>query len=125
MTASKEAQAQSVNAYREMYRAMLEGRTDRLDLLLDDQYSLTHITGYRQPKREWLAAIESGEMRYHAAEERSVTVDVTGNRAVLVGRSAVTATIYGAHGTWNLQLTTDYERKDRTWITTRTVATTF
>lgn len=95
-----------------MCRAMLDRRTDRLDPLLDDQYSLTHITGYRQPKREWLSAIDSDEMRYHSAQERSVTIDVTGDTAVLVGRSVVTATIYGARGTWNLQLTTNYTRRN-------------
>jgi hypothetical protein len=92
---------------------------------LDDQYSLTHITGTRQPKRDWLAAIDSGQMRYHSAQEKSVTIDVTGDTAVLVGRSVVAATIYGADGTWNLQLTTNYARKDGKWIALRTLATTF
>ena len=90
-----------------------------------NQYSLTHITGYRQPKREWLSAIDSGEMRYHAAQERSVTIDVTGDTAVLVGRSLVTATIYSARATWNLQLTTNHARKHGQWLAMRTVATTF
>jgi hypothetical protein len=125
VTTNDEDKAQILNAYRAMYRAMLERRTDQLDALTDDQYSLTHMTGRLQPKREWLSAIDSGEMRYHAAEEKSVTVDVTGNSAVLVGRSLVTATIYGGKGTWNLQLTTNYARKDGKWIATRTVATTF
>jgi hypothetical protein len=83
------------------------------------------MTGRVQSKSEWLKAIESGEMRYHAAEETSVTVDVKGDAAVLVGRDVVTATIYGNHGTWNLQLTTSYPRRSGKWIATRTVATTF
>lgn len=125
MTSRSEDRERIVGAYREMVRAMLDARTERLDPLLDEQYSLTHMTGYRQPKREWLSAIASGEMRYHAAEERSVTVDVTGDTAVLVGRSVVTATIYGMRGTWNLQLTTDYARRHGSWIAVRTMATTF
>ncbi len=112
-------------AHREMYRAMLSGRTDQLAPLLDDGYVLTHMTGFRQPKREWLAAIESGEMRYHAAEEESVRVEVSRDTAVLVSRSVVTATIYGARGTWNLQLTTRYERRRGAWIAKSTVATTY
>lgn len=125
VNASDEDRAPILSAYRAMYRAMLDGRTDRLDALLDDQYWLTHITGYRQPKREWLSAIDSGEMRYHSAQERSVTIDVSGDTAVLVGRSLVTATIYGARGTWNLQLTTNYARMNDKWMAMRTVATTF
>ena len=120
----KERQA-LVEAHREMYRLMLSARTEQLGKLLDDGYSLTHMTGYRQPKREWLEAIDSGQMRYRAAQEKSVTVTVTGDTAVLVGKSVVTATIYGSHGTWNLQLTTKYRRKDGRWIAESTVATTF
>jgi hypothetical protein len=82
-------------------------------------------TSYRQPKREWLAAIDSGEMQYHSAEEKSVNVRVTNDTAVVVGRSVVDATIFGSRGTWNLQLTTDYARKGGKWIANRTVATTF
>lgn len=64
-------------------------------------------------------------MLYHAAREKSVTVDVAGDTAVLVGRSAVTATIWGGRGTWNLQLTTKYVRQDGKWVAKDTVATTF
>ena len=128
MTSSAADESLILRAYRDMYRAMLAGSTDPLEALLDDQYSLTHITGYRQPrqpKREWLSANASGQMRYHAAQEKSVRISVTGSTAVLVGRSVVTATINGLRGTWNLQLTTDYARKDGKWIALRTVATTF
>jgi hypothetical protein len=125
MSADDEAAARLLNAHRELYRAMLAGRTDRLGPLLDDGYTLTHMTGYVQPKREWLAAIDAGDMRYHAARETSVTVDVKGDRAVVVGKSVVTATIWGGRGTWNLQLTTTYRRSADGWVAVGTVATTF
>lgn len=125
VVAKDQDEAQVLRVYREMYQAMLDRRIDRLDPLLDDKYSLRHITGYEQPKKEWLAAIESGQMQYHSAKEKSVKVDITGDTAVLVGRNVVTATIHGARGTWNLLLTTNYTRKKGKWIATRTVATTF
>ncbi len=112
-------------AYRQMIKAMLDRRVAELDALLAGEFALTHITGYRQPKREWIEAVRSGQMRYHAAEEKSVVVQVTGDTAVLVGRSIVTATIYGAHGNWNLQLTTSYRRQDDRWIAVDTIAATF
>lgn len=114
-----------LEAYRGMYRAMLAANIAQLDALLHRTYTLTHITGYRQPKRAWLEAIETGQMRYHAAQETSVRVDVDGDAAVVVGRSVVDATIYGSRGTWNLQLTTRYGRVDGTWIAQSTGATTF
>lgn len=112
-------------AHRAMVAAMLARDVARLDALLEDGYVLTHMTGMRQSKADWLEAVASGTMRYHAARERSVEVEVVGDRAEVVGRDVVEATIYGAHGTWNLQLVTDFVRHGGQWRAAGTVASTF
>ena len=117
--------ADLLEAHRALWRGMLERDVDLLDGLLDDAYTLTHMTGYEQPKAEWLADVESGRMRYHSTRPPSTSVDVTGDRAVVVGRDVVDATIWGSRGTWNLQLTTTYQRHDGDWTALRTVATTY
>lgn len=114
-----------VAAYRDMYKAMIGRHIEHLDTLLDHDYSLTHMTGYRQPRLEWLDAIKSGQMRYHSAQERSVQVELNGDTATVVGRSVVDATIYASRGTWNLQLATSYQRVNGKWLAMNTVATTF
>jgi ketosteroid isomerase-like protein len=118
-------EAEIHQSHRDMYQAMLARDVKTLKELLADEYTLTHITGYRQSKNEWLEQIASGEMQYHSAQERSATVDVDGNKAVLVGRDRVDATIWGARGTYNLQLTTAFERRAGRWTPVGTVATTF
>jgi hypothetical protein len=122
---SQAQEAEVIAAYRDMYRGMLEQDTHLLDELLDDEYTLEHMTGYVQPKREWLQHIASGRMRYHSERETSTGVTITGDGAVLVGRSVVDATIWGGRGTWRLQLTTRYERRDGQWLAVDTVATTY
>jgi hypothetical protein len=62
--------AQVRAAYCAMYRSMLERNTDILNGLLDDDYTLSHLTGYLQSKKEWLEQIDSGEMQYHSLQER-------------------------------------------------------
>lgn len=99
-------------AHRAMYQAMLEGDTEALASLLEPSYTLTHMTGYEQPKAEWLEQISSGRMRYHSARERGRVVAVSGDTASLVSRDVVEATIWGSRGTWSLQLTTDYASRD-------------
>lgn len=108
-----------------MYRSMIEQDIDTLDGLLDEAYTLTHMTGVVQSKQEWLEQVDSGEMRYFSAQERGTSVQVTGDRAILVGKRVVDARIWGSRGTWNLQLTTAYERRSGEWIAMNTVATTF
>lgn len=80
-----------------------QGEKRVLSSQLGEQYEdkAALITGFRQPKREWLEAIASGRMRYHAAEEKSVTIDVTGDTAELVGgaRSRPPSTAVAEPGT--------------------------
>ncbi|MFE5621112.1 nuclear transport factor 2 family protein [Streptomyces virginiae] len=51
--------ATAIADLREVHRAyldaMLEGDTATLDELLAEEFTLTHMTGYVQPKAEWLA----------------------------------------------------------------------
>lgn len=111
-----------VEAYRALLRAMVEGDTDSLDELLDEDFTLTHMTGYVQPKREWLAQIRDGHFDYHGVEEKDVTVEVEGGTARLVGRTVTDATVYGTRAPWRLQLALDYALTDGAWIALRSVA---
>lgn len=52
--------------YERLNTAMLQADIKTLDLLLEDNFTLTHITGYIQTKKEWLDAIASKEMSYSA-----------------------------------------------------------
>ena len=121
----KSAHDDVVEAFRAQLRAMTEGDTESLDALLDDGFTLTHITGYPQPKDEWLSQMRAGQFVYHGIEEKKVTVDVEGDTARLVGRIVTDATVYGTHADWPLQLTTDYARENGTWTALRSVATTW
>jgi hypothetical protein len=56
---------------------------------------LTHLTGYVQPKREWLGQIASGQARYHSAQPHSVSITLDGDRALQVGRDVVDAHLRG------------------------------
>ena len=112
-------------AYRAHLWAMTNGDTDALDALLDDGFTLTHITGYQQPKAEWLSQMRAGRFVYHGVIEKNVAVDVEGDTARLVGRIVTEATVYGTHADWPLQFTMDYARDGDTWTALRSVATTW
>ncbi|SOD79106.1 protein of unknown function [Streptomyces sp. 1222.2] len=127
MPASEDANAREevLAAYRAHLRAMADGDTDSLDDLLDDGFTLTHITGYQQPKAEWLSQMRAGQFVYHSVSEKNVTVDVEGDTARLVGRIVTEATVYGTHADWPLQFTMDWARGGETWTALRSVATTW
>jgi hypothetical protein len=127
MPASPDANAREevLAAYRAHLRAMADGDTDALDDLLDDGFTLTHITGYQQPKAEWLSQMRAGQFVYHSVVEKNVIVDVEGDTVRLVGRIVTEATVYGTHADWPLQFTMDWARGGEAWIALRSVATTW
>lgn len=119
----REAILQAHHAY---LNAMLEGDTASLDDLLDDGFTLTHMTGYVQPKAEWLAEMRAGQFIYHAIDEVDTFLEVGGDgTARLTVRTMTDATVYGSRADWRLLLTTDYGPCGDTWSPLQTVATTW
>ena len=118
--------AQEVRAgYAAQRRAMVAGDADALGALLADGYTLTHMSGFRQRKAEWLADVRSGEMTYHAIEDVEVSVDLDGDVPVVTARTRTEATIWGSHGTWPLQLRTRFVDVGGSWLALDTVASTW
>ena len=112
--------------YEAMYEAMIAKDTVALGRLLTDDSVLVHMTGRRQPRKEYLSEIASGVLNYYSAQTDSVEVTVDGDRARLVGRSRVNAAVYGGgRHTWPLQMDSKLERTGGEWKITWTKASTY
>ena len=101
------------------------GDVTGLDALLGDEYTLTHMTGLVQSKRDWLEAIDTDRMTYHRIDDVEIAVAAAGPAPVVTVRTVTEATIYGFAGTWPLQLRTAYRPQAGEWVATNTVATTW
>ena len=112
--------------YREMYRAMIAKDTTALDAMLDEQATLVHMTGLRQPKREYIHSIADGTLNYYQATHDEIIINVDGDRAVMTGRSRVNAAVYGGgRHTWRLQLHSTLVKKDGHWLLVELHASTY
>ncbi|MGN8246108.1 nuclear transport factor 2 family protein [Cellulomonas soli] len=109
-------------AWVEQREAMVAADTGALDALLGEEFTLTHLTGYVQPKHEWLEAIDSGEMRYHGIEDVETAVEGDADAPVLTVRTRTLATIGGSRGNWRLQLRVEYAPDGPEWVAVRSVA---
>jgi hypothetical protein len=99
------------------HKAMVDARPDRLDALVASDFSLVHITGYVQPKREWFAVIRSGEFDYHRIEiaAESLKVIVSGDSATASGAGVFHATISGMNAPWRLLFRIQLRRRGSGW----------
>ena len=108
--------------YEGQRRAMVAGDADALGALLAGDFTLVHMTGYRQPRAEWLADVRSGAMTYHSMEDVDVSVDLSGDAPVVTARTRTVATIWGASGTWPLQLRIRFTFDGTAWLAENAVA---
>jgi Domain of unknown function (DUF4440) len=122
---TNESRAQILAVAGDRNRGMLERDIALLDQVLADDFIATHITGYQQPKQEWLDQISSGQMQYHSIREIDTDLDIDSQTAVAITRNAVDATINGSRNTWNLRSTTRYEFRDGRWTIVAATSTTF
>ncbi|MBE6260886.1 MAG: nuclear transport factor 2 family protein [Prevotella sp.] len=112
--------------YKQMYRAMVEKDTVTLDEQHADEFVLTHMTGMRQSKQEYIRAIADGTLNYYEATHEQIDIRINGDRATLTGRSRVTAAVFGGgRHTWRLQLTFHLVRRDGKWLFTDSKASTY
>ena len=88
---------QIIQLYKEMYTAMVNKDRTALERV--------RMTGMRQSRQEYINAIMDGTLNYYSAEHQGMQAEVKGENAALVGKSRVTAAVFGGgKHTWRFQL---------------------
>ena len=112
--------------YEDMYSYMISKDTAALGKLLDDDFVLVHMTGMRQPKKEYLKTISNGTLNYFSCEDSEINTYIQGKKARLTGKSKVNAAVFGGgRNIWRLQLDIDLISKDGYWLITEIRASTY
>ena len=117
--------SQVLDVTRQLTQLMIEKDTAAMNKILDTHFTLTHITGYVQPKDEWYAEIESERMKYYSYKEVKTSVEIDGDKATFVGQNILDARIWGTRNNWRLQQTMQLEKQNGKWIILNSIATTF
>lgn len=81
--------------YRRYWQYMIDKDADGLRSLMAEDYVLMHMTGVRQSREEFLSGLRDGTFHYYSAEHDSIEVMLSGNTARMIGKSRVTAAVYG------------------------------
>lgn len=112
--------------YRDYWRCMIHKDEHRLRELMDEDYYLEHMTGVRQTREEFLAGLRAGTFNYYSAEHDAIEVRVNDNLAEMIGKSRVTAAVYGGgKKSWRLQGYFTLKKEDGVWKMTSSKASTY
>ena len=102
--------------YRKYWRCMIEKDADGLRSLMAEDYYLLHMTGVKQSAEVFLKGLMDGTFNYYASDHDSIEVTVNGNSALMIGRSRVTAAVYGGRKhSWRLQGDFSLRKENGTW----------
>ncbi len=112
--------------YEDMYNAMVKKDEAELLRVHDDSFVLVHMTGMQQDKTTYVRAIMDGTLNYYSAQTEELKIEVHGDTAKIVGRSKVTAAVFGGgKHTWRLQLLFNAKKSGSEWKLTRSEASTY
>ena len=116
-----------IDLYRRENKAMVDKDIVTLNQILEPTMQLTHMTGYVQPKLEWIDQIQNGQMKYFSSVEENIKdIKIDGNHASLIGQNKVKASIWGSGvATWPLQMKVNFTKVDGKWIISDQIASTY
>ncbi|HJA47153.1 MAG TPA: nuclear transport factor 2 family protein [Candidatus Limosilactobacillus excrementigallinarum] len=120
-------QEEVIRLYRLENQAMVNKDIAILNEILAPTMQLQHMTGYVQPKLEWIDQIQNDEMKYYSSFEDNVKdIEVDGNKASLIGQNQVKASVWGsAISMWRLQMKMYFVKSNGQWIITNQIASTY
>ena len=112
--------------YRRYWRCMIEKDAAGLRELMAEDYTLTHMTGVRQSREAFIRGLLNGTFNYDSAAHESIDVTITGERAVMTGKSRVVAAVYGGgKHSWALRGDFTLRKENGTWRFTGSRASTY
>ena len=107
-----------LNRYKEMQQAMIDKNMDKLNSIVKNGTTFTHMSGKVQTKEEYFKEIETGALDYQAYTIEKPSVSIHGNKASLKARVTLTANAYGAQGSYPFNVLAYFEKINGEWLYT-------
>lgn len=97
-------------------QAMTDADTETMSEIVPADRLFTHMSGRQQTREEYFADVQNGSLRYFTIGIENPMVEVDGNHASVTFTSVLNANAYGARGTYRIEGTHWYEKRDGVWI---------
>ena len=110
------SQKEVLERFIDFQEAMIEKDFDKLDEILNDNYTLTHMSGKIQTKHEYINEIMDGTLNYYKStiNNPSITI-IEKTKAIFKADVTLDAKVYGIKGTWTLHSEQTMEKINDTW----------
>ena len=100
-----------LNKYKEMQQAMIDKDIDKLDSIVKDGTTFTHMSGKIETKEEYFNDIKNELLDYQSYTIEKPIISIEGNKATIKARVTLTANAYGAQGSYPFNVSAYFEKK--------------
>ena len=109
-------QEEVLERFIEFQYAMIEKNFEKLNELLDDNYTLRHMSGKIQTKDEYIDEIMDGTLNYYKSIINNPIIMIKEkDKALLKADVTLDAKVYGMKGTWTLHSEQTMEKINGKW----------
>lgn len=109
-------QEEVLERFIEFQYAMIEKDLEKLNELLEDNYTLTHMSGKTQTKDEYIGEIMDGTLNYYKSIINNPIIMIKEkDKALLKADVTLDAKVYGIKGTWTLHSEQTMEKINGKW----------
>ena len=112
--------------YKKYWEYMINKDAEGLRSIMSSDYYLLHMTGVKQSAEVFIKGLLDGTFNYYSADHDEVSVNITGDSAIMVGKSRVLAAVYGGgRHSWRLQGDFALRKENDGWKLTSSRASTY
>ena len=102
--------------FKEFQKAMIEKDYSKLNEIIHDNYTLTHMSGKTQTKQEYIDEIMDGTLNYYKSTINNPSISIEKEeKAILKADVTLDAKVYGIKGTWTLHSQQSMKKINDKW----------
>lgn len=102
--------------FMDFQEAMIEKDLEKLNEIICDNYTLTHMSGKTQTKQEFIDEIMDGTLNYYKSTINNPDIILfSENKAIFKADVTLDAKVYGMKGTWTLHSQQTLEKINDKW----------
>ena len=111
------AEKEVLDCFVEYQQALIDKNDVRLKELMDEDYVLTHMSGKKQTKVEFIEEVMDGTLNYFKSEihDPNILFDDDEN-ATLISDVTLSARVYGVESKWTINTVMDFKKINGRWI---------
>ena len=111
-----QSQKEVLEKFKQFQQAMIDKDSDKLNEIISDNYTLTHMSGKTQTKEEFINEIRDGVLNYYASTIHEPEIIVNGDKSRIVADVDLDAKVYGMKGVWTVKTDLKMIKTDSDWI---------